>query len=38
MEAYTEEYINEKIGEILDFVVGCNMDNNGEKFAKIINN
>lgn len=38
MEAYTEEFINKKIGEILDFVIGCNMDNNGEKFAKIINN
>lgn len=36
MEAYTREFMAQQLQEIIDFVIGCNMDNNGEKFAKIL--
>ena len=33
MEAYTREFMAQQLQEIIDFVIGCNMDNNGQKFA-----
>ena len=36
MESYTKEFMAQQLQEIIDFVIGCNMDNNGEKFANVI--
>ena len=36
MESYTKEFMAQQLQEIIDFVIGCNMDNNGEKFANVL--
>ena len=36
MESYTKEFMAQQLQEIIDFVIGCNMDNNGQKFATVI--
>ena len=36
MESYTKEFMAQQLQEIIDFVIGCNMDNNGEKFANAL--